>query len=332
MTSAIHHSRLFTDTHSVLDATLRDAGYMNDWQFSRDEIFQVVGAVAQAGAEGVEVGYISDTPDRPLAARCDADLLQALRAQLGGASNLVVMLSLSETDPARLLSSRVGLIDLVRIPCTFAELPQALKTAELTHQHGIACSVNLVNISTLTREDFLHVAHAIKHSGVVDIFYLADSRGACHPDEVVTMIRTVREVWDGRFGFHAHDNTGFAAVNALRALDAGCEVIDGTVNGLGLGSGNTKLSHALSMVQARCPGKHYQIAALDAVCRRLRVPMPAEKSYLYYLVGAKNLAQLWVEPLLARYGSDTERLLQEIPRRAYTDIKQVFAEIDHEPA
>ncbi len=328
MNSSIHKTRLFTDTYSVLDATLRDAGYMNDWQFSREEIFQVVGTVAQTGVEAIEIGYISDDPDRPLAARCDVALLQALHEHTNGVSNFVVMLSLSEPDPASLFASRAELIDLVRLPSTFAQLPQALKIAEQVKKQGIACSLNLVNISTLEREDFLQVAQEVKHSEVVDIFYLADSRGACHPDEVFSMVSTVREVWEGRFGFHAHDNTGFAAVNPLRALEAGCQLIDGTVNGLGLGSGNTKLSHALSMVQQRCPEKNYNIAALDAICRSFRVPMPAEKSYLHYLLGAKNLAQLWVEPLIERYGKDTERLLQMIPRRAYTDIQQVFAEID----
>lgn len=324
----IHTSRLFTDAYSVLDATLRDAGYMNDWQFSREEIFEVVGTVAQTGVEAIEVGYISDHPDKPLAGRCDAELLHALREHINNVSNIVVMLSLSESNPADIFTSRAELIDLVRLPSTFAQLPQALNIAEQAKKQGIACSLNLVNISTLEREDFLHVAQQAQQSGVIDIFYLADSRGACHPDEVFSIVSTVREVWDGRFGFHAHDNTGFAAVNPLRALDAGCQLIDGTVNGLGLGSGNTKLSHALSMVQQRCPEKNYNIAVLDAICRSFRVPMPAEKSYLHYLLGAKNLAQLWVDPLIARYGKDTERLLQMIPRRAYTDIQQVFAEID----
>lgn len=323
----IERARLFTDSHSVLDATLRDAGYMNDWNFSREEIFHVVGMVAKTGVEGIEVGYISDKPDRPLAACCEAELLDGLRSHIGGAANLVVMLSLSEKHPDSLLSSRCDVIDLVRIPCTIEELPQALRVAETVKRRDIPCSLNLVNISTLSRAQLLHVAHEAKQAALVDIFYLADSRGACHPDEVFEMVSTVREAWDGLFGFHAHDNTGFASVNPLRALDAGCQLIDGTVNGLGLGSGNTKLAHALSLVRQRCPDKAYQHAHLDEL-RQFSVPMPAEDSYLYYLVGAKNIAQLWVEPLRQRYGKNTELYLQRIPRKPYTRIEQVFAEFE----
>jgi 4-hydroxy 2-oxovalerate aldolase len=323
----IQKSRYFQDAQSVLDATLRDAGYLNDWSFSRDEIFTVVGHVAQAGVEVTEVGYISDQSDRPLAARCDADLLQALREHTGGKIGLAVMISLSEQNPSALFASRQDVLDLVRIPCTMAEVDRALQVAEVAREYGIAASLNLVNISTLLPQQFVEVAQKVQQSGVVDVFYLADSRGACRPEEIRAMVELVREHWQGLFGFHAHNNTGFASVNPLVALEAGCQVIDGTVNGLGLGSGNTKLHHALALVQQRQSDKPYCYEALDQLSR-FDVPMPAEKSYLYYLVGAKNLAQLWVEPLLERYQEKTAYYLQQIPRNPYTQIEQVIAEVE----
>ncbi len=215
----------------------------------------------------------------------------------------------------------------MRIPSTLDQLPIALQIAEQAGKQGIACSLNLVNISTLERKDFLYVAREVNSSGLIDIFYLADSRGACRPDDIFSMVSTIREVWEGRFGFHAHDNTGFAAANSLRALDAGCQLVDATVNGLGLGSGNTDLSHALSMVKKRCPDKRYNINALEKVSN-FHIPMPEGGKSIYHLVGVKNFAQLWVDPLIKRYGEDTEQLLQNIPRRAYTDIQQIFDEID----
>ncbi|MCI5126955.1 MAG: hypothetical protein D3907_00310, partial [Candidatus Electrothrix sp. AUS3] len=118
---------------------------MNDWRFSREEIFQVVGAVAQAGVVAVEVGYISDQDVKPPAARCEADLLQELHEHINGVSKLVVMLSLTEADPAGLLASRANQIDLLRLPCTFEQLPIALQVAEQARKLDIACSLNLVN-------------------------------------------------------------------------------------------------------------------------------------------------------------------------------------------
>jgi len=323
----IEHTRLFQYPYNVLDATLRDAGYMNDWAFSREEIFTVVGGVAKTGVEAIEVGYISDKPNRPLAACCSAELLHELHEHIGGSSNLATMISLTEKEPASLFASRHQVLDLVRIPSTSEEVSIALNVAEAAKRHEIACSFNLVNISTLTDAQLINIVNEVKQAAVVDIFYLADSRGACRPEEVTHIVSVVREHWDGILGFHAHNNTGFATVNPLMALDAGCQVIDGTVNGLGLGSGNTNLAHALSLVQQRV-NKPYDHDPLDALRHAIYVPMPAANSYLYYLVGAKNFAQLWVEPLVKRYGKDTAAYLQRIPRKPYTQIEQIIQEIE----
>lgn len=323
----LKETRFFQDAHSVLDATLRDAGYLNDWSFSREEIFAVVGGVAKTGVEVTEVGYISDQPDRPLAARCDADLLTELHEHTGGSINFAVMISLKERDPAALFASRQEVLDLVRIPCTIDQVDDALPIAAAAQQYGIATSVNLVNLSTLLPQQLADVARRVRRSGVVDVFYLADSRGACRPDDIGRLVSAVREQWQGLFGFHAHDNTGFASVNPLIALEAGCQVVDGTVNGLGLGSGNTKLQYAMTLVQQRQSDKPYIYEPLDDLSR-FDVPMSAEKSYLYYLVGTKNLAQLWVEPLVERYGEKTAYYLQGIPRKPYTTIEQVIAEVE----
>ncbi len=320
-------NRLFQDACSVLDATLRDAGYMNNWAFSREEIFNLVDGVAKTGAEAIEVGYISDKSNLRLAACCTTELLHELHEHTDNVINLAVMISLTEKHLNSLFASRYQEIDLVRIPSTFEEIQTALKFAEMAKRYELACSFNLVNISTLSDQQLINIVNEVQQTELVDIFYLADSRGACRPDEVSHIVGLVRQHWDGTLGFHAHDNTGFSTINPLMALDAGCQIIDGTVNGLGLGSGNTNLAHALSLVEQRAD-KHYNYAPLDALRQTITVPMPAEKSYLYYLVGAKNFAQLWVEPLIERYGKNTARYLQRIPRKPYTKIEQIIKEIE----
>ena len=323
-----HPSRLFRDPASVLDATLRDAGYLNDWAFSGDQISAVVTAVAAAGVEAVEVGYLADHSGLPPAARCDAPLLAELRAQVGPEMLLAAMVGPATPRPETLFASRRQLLDLVRVPCTYEQLGAALTVAEAAREQGIAASVNLVNISTLLPEQLIQVSRQVAAAGVADILYLADSRGACRPEEVSDICAIVREHWPGLLGFHAHDNTGFATVNPRMALAAGCQLVDGSVNGLGLGSGNTRIAHAMALVQQQVPDKPYDYGPIDTVEAGFWVSRDATKSYLYYLVGAKNFAQLWVEPLLERYGADTARRLEAIPRRPYTHIDQVIAEIE----
>ena len=51
----------------LLDCTLRDGGYINDWRFGEETIRGICTRLAQAGVEIVEVGFIKGdefNPDR----------------------------------------------------------------------------------------------------------------------------------------------------------------------------------------------------------------------------------------------------------------------------
>jgi len=313
----------FLPDYSVLDATLRDAGYLNNWNFSEEEIFKVVIGLGEVGVEAIEVGYLSDDTTRPLAARCQASLLSELR-KVAKSSKLVAMISLSEKQPENILTTRKDVLDLVRIPSTYEQIPQALDVARKAKQLDIRCSLNVVNISALSSSEMKEAIKIIAKAGVVDILYLADSRGASLPEETTSLINLVRQEWKGILGYHGHDNIGFAAINTSIALEAGCEMIDGTIKGFGLGGGNTKLCHALSLVEHKMNQNRYQYEALDSLRNSIFISMPAEHSYLYYLAGQKNLAQLWVVPLLERFGKDTVPYLQSLPRKPYKFIEEVL--------
>ena len=43
----------------LLDCTLRDGGYVNNWEFGEENIKEVARKVVQAGVEIIECGYLS---------------------------------------------------------------------------------------------------------------------------------------------------------------------------------------------------------------------------------------------------------------------------------
>ena len=44
----------------LLDCTLRDGGYINDWDFGRNNLLSIYQRVVSSGAEIIEVGFIDD--------------------------------------------------------------------------------------------------------------------------------------------------------------------------------------------------------------------------------------------------------------------------------
>ena len=45
-------------TIRLLDCTLRDGGYVNDWKFGFENIRDIVESLVQAGTDIVEVGFL----------------------------------------------------------------------------------------------------------------------------------------------------------------------------------------------------------------------------------------------------------------------------------
>ena len=45
---------------SLLDCTLRDGGYVNDWEFGHDNLVSIFERVVDAGTDIVEIGFLDD--------------------------------------------------------------------------------------------------------------------------------------------------------------------------------------------------------------------------------------------------------------------------------
>jgi 4-hydroxy 2-oxovalerate aldolase len=327
-----NRKKMTLSPYFVLDATLRDGGYLNQWNFSKEEVLLLVKSLLKTGVEAIEVGYIDDSKKLPLAAQCDVSLLRELQELVTGQNcAIVAMISLQKTNPEQLLKSRKDYLDLVRIPAAYDQIDEALEVASIANKLGIKTSINLVNISVLSDLQIQETVQKISEATAVDFLYLADSRGACKPSEVKKIVATVRESWSGVLGFHAHNNLGLAAANSLMALDSGCNAIDGTIDGLGLGLGNLNLAHALKLIEPYQEQRvGYDYNTLTKLQGVLSIKLSAELSYMYYLVGLKNMAQLWVEPLLKKYGTLCHQYLSHIPEKPYLQIEEVFSEMERQ--
>ena len=48
------------ETIRLLDCTLRDGGYINDWDFKRKNICNIMAGLEEAGTELIEAGFLRD--------------------------------------------------------------------------------------------------------------------------------------------------------------------------------------------------------------------------------------------------------------------------------
>ena len=315
----------------VLDVTLRDGGYLNNWKFSPSVMRRVARGLSAVSVDLVEVGYLDIGKKLGCAARSSIRSLMQLREILG-TSCLVVMLRPSARWNLNMISRRAPYIDLIRIPFTADRTDVALRVADACRAANVDCSLNLGSVSSL---DPKQLPKIIRRCEAASIFYLADSRGALRPNEVEHLVKISRQSWDGLLGFHAHDNLGLAAANSQAALSAGCDIIDGSINGYGLGGGNLDLRYALGMVRDLRrieQSKPFDFQHLERMSRALFLPKDLRNAYAYYLSGMKNLEQEWVPLLSDILGEQLLHHISELPRRRYKRFEEVTSTFDGQDA
>lgn len=88
--------------------------------------------------------------------------------------------------------------------------------------------------------------------GGADCLALCDTNGGCFPNEVYDIVLRVKTAFpDVKVGIHTHDDCGMAVANAIMAVEAGAEHVQGTYIGFGERCGNANLSAIIPSLQLK---------------------------------------------------------------------------------
>jgi len=93
------------------------------------------------------------------------------------------------------------------------------------------------------REDADYAMETLKAAvrGGAIMVVMCDTNGGSMPWQVAEAVRRVRAEISGPLGIHAHNDCELAAINSIEAVRAGCEQVQGTINGYGERCGNANL-------------------------------------------------------------------------------------------
>ena len=296
----------------LLDCTLRDGGYYNNWDFDRDLVTKYLEDTAAAGVDVVEIGFRSKprssfmgpylySIDRHLETLEVPEQLQV--AVMINASEFIGESDVETISSVKALFSAAdqSIVDIVRIAVNFDHFSGSRILAETLKDLGYSIGFNLMQSHGKSDEEYRNTAKAITGWNVVDILYFADSLGCMCPDDVANIVTHLRKGWSEALGFHAHDNKGFALANLLAAINAGVTWCDSTIAGMGRGAGNVSTEAFLS--EAEHEGLHQgRVRLLDrtvSAFRELQKSLGWGWNYFYQFAGNHQIHPTYVQTLLS---------------------------------
>ncbi len=314
---------------SVLDCTLRDGGYYNNWDFEDGLVDRYMKGILRSGVQYLELGFRS--PDKKgFAGRfkyCSDDLIKrlvpddapAIAVMINGRDFIADNGEIDEKSLNELFSpSDRSRVALVRITATQSTIAEVVQIAETLKSLGYAVSVNLMRASLLSDDDLVDSARTLNRSSV-DVMYLADSFGGLEPARVAEAFRILKDNFSRRLGFHAHDNTGLALANSIAAMEAGADMIDSSISGMGRGAGNLSTEQFLPYLRFQRQMEAFDIAPLVEVVSSdfsdLQDRYQWGSSLPYILSGVYNLHPMYAQHLLqgVRYSpTDVIRTLETL--------------------
>lgn len=323
---------------TILDCTLRDGGYYNDWDFPIEVVNAYLQAMKAAQVDIVELGFrfLSNNDFKGATAFTRDNYLRDLIIPQGltvgvmiNGSDMLTTLGFEET--LKHFFPEVAAqtpVDLVRFACHYHEFERVLPAVDWLHKCGYRVGFNLMQITDRTREEVLDYARKAK-GAPVEALYFADSMGSMTPDDTARIIHWIREEWDGPIGVHTHDNMGLALANTLRAAAEGATWLDATVTGMGRGPGNARTEELVIEAENLRPGRKANLVPLMSLIRTFFGPMKAECGWgsnpFYYLSGKYGIHPTYVQKMLADPRYDEEDVLVVIDHLRGTDGKKFNA-------
>jgi len=238
----------------LLDCTLRDGGYYNNWDFDIEVARKYLYAMHKAGIDVVEIGFRSlhNKSYKGPFAFSNETILREIKQELD--IDIAVMIDVKEMSDSQSweisldklfpLNANESVISIVRLATGFAVLDDAIKICSKLTLKGYKVCINLMQAAALSNKQ-LEKAALMARDCRLTAFYLADSTGSLTPAEYAEKISTISMILECPLGIHAHDNMGKALQNTLKCYELGVTWLDSTVLGMGRGPGNTDTEELL---------------------------------------------------------------------------------------
>ena len=303
----------------VLDCTLRDGGYYNNWDFSLDLVKNYIKTISSSGVKYIELGFrsFSSKSFRGSNWYTTENYINSLTipnnlkiSVMVNASQIIMQNDLESSVRKLFIKKNRSKIHLVRIASHVHELDKTFKIIKILKKLGYKVGLNLMQISELSDNHLAAVVRKIQKNKP-DIFYFADSLGSLDPFRIRKIVKIIKSNWKGEIGIHAHDNLGKAILNTVEAINLGVKWVDCTITGMGRGPGNAQTENFLVELQNRY-NKKFKILPILKLIKNYFEKLKAKYSWgtntYYYLAGLYGIHPTYIQEMISTHFDDAEIL------------------------
>jgi 4-hydroxy 2-oxovalerate aldolase len=242
---------------------MRDGGYMNNWYFSKEQARACYSATKDCGIEYCEIGFRrNEHTNGPWFYTPESLVDETFGDMVTPECRLAIMAQMGTFTIDDFVPKSESHISMVRVLIAYhcKDKDDSKLDTKLIHETvdmckklkelGYEVSINIGRIDKMSDEQIEKTCEIIKDAPI-EYFYLADTYGNLGIYKMRQILTNIKKYYDGKIGFHAHDNLKNASVKAIDALYNGADIVDVTFGGFGRGSGNARSEYVLAHFEDR---------------------------------------------------------------------------------
>lgn len=310
---------------SLLDCTLRDGGYVNNWHFGYATICNILSKLVASNVEYIECGYLSQVKggsadDTQFA---DFDAIERVLPEKHAGGRYAVMINFGEYDIETIPTAREN-APIIRVCFHKKKLKEALDYCKQLKDKGYTVFVQPMASLNYTDSEFLNLIGSTNEVHP-DGFYIVDSFGVMEMRDFQRLIAVADHNLESNIilGYHSHNNLQQAYGNAKFFVEQNLQhdlILDASVYGMGRGAGNLNMELFASYLNKNY-GKNYNIDAFLDIMDEYLKPIFSEHFWGYSLPFYLS-AQYNCHPNYADYYSDKNTLSNKSMRQLLASLPQ----------
>lgn len=227
----------------ILDCTLRDGGYINNFAFGERGIAKIIQQLTNANIDIVECGFLEDGEyDVNCSLYSTVEQIKCFLPADHRNTMFVAMACYGEYNLNQLADYDGTSIDGIRVTFHYNEVDAALEYCRQIMDKGYKVFVQPVGTTSYSDGQLLDLINNV-NSIQPFAFYLVDTLGLMHQKDVLRFFYLIDHNLRNsiRLGFHSHNNLQLSYSNCQALVGVESDralLLDSSVYGMGRGAGN----------------------------------------------------------------------------------------------
>lgn len=316
----------------LLDCTLRDGGYVNNWEWGFQTARQIIRALTKAKIDVVEVGFLRNVEKYdPNVTVCNhIEELNRLLPENTGNTIYSGMAMRSNYDIKKLSPYSGKGIEMIRITAHDYDISEGMEFAQEVKDKGYKLSINPINIMGYSDDRILWILEQVNkihpyQFSIVDTFGSMKRRDL---DRIASLVDNNIDR-DIRVALHLHENMSLACLLSQNYVDEHLQrpiAVDGSLMGMGRIPGNLPIELIADYLNDYT-GSNYDIDYLMDAIQDYIAPIKGQPEWgytpAYFLSARYNLHRNYAEHYLKK-GDLTHRDINHILSRFDPQKKTAF--------